>query len=87
MELSGTPWAGLLWDTENHRMRTAPEAQRVAKWIMYYLAGGPLERVGSGATRLRAELAGLLNKDPDEVELPSRSDRHVTDRSGPHDVK
>ena len=87
MELSGSPWAGLLWDTENHRMRTAPEAQRVAKWIMYYLAGGTLERVGSGATRLRAELAGLLNKDPDEVELPSRSGRHVTDRSGPHDVK
>lgn len=71
MELSEGPWAGLLWDAENHRMRTAPEAQRVAKRIMYYMAGGTLEQIGSTEAKLKVELAGLLNKDPDEVELPS----------------
>lgn len=88
MELSERPWAGLLWDVENQRMRTAPEAQRVAKWIMYALAGGTLERVGSSEPKLKAELAGLLNKDPDEVELPSsrRAARPVTGQSGSGDV-
>ncbi len=91
MELDARPWAGLLWDAENRRMRTAPEAQRVARWIMYYGAGGTLERVGSSETEVKAELAGLLNKDPEDVELLSRSGRRVarrvTDRSGPRDVK
>ena len=58
---------------------------------MYYGAGGTLERVGSSETKVKAELAGLLNKDPEEVELLSRSGRRVarrvTDRSGPRDVK
>ena len=71
MELSQGPWVGLLWDAENRRMRTAPEVQRVAKWIMYYIAGGALEQIGSTEAKLRVELAGLLNMDPDEVELPS----------------
>ena len=88
MELSESPWAGLLWDAENHRMRTASEGQRVAKWIMYYLAGGTLERVGSSKPKLKAELAGLLNRDPDEVELPSGrgAARRVTGQSGSGDV-
>ena len=71
MELSEGPWAGLLWDVENSRMRTAPEVQRACRWMMYYLAGGTLDRVGSSEPKLRAELAGLLNRDIDEVTLPS----------------
>ena len=89
MELGERPWAGLLWDVENQRMRTAPEAQRVAKWIMYFLAGGTLERVGSSEPKLKAELAGLLNKNPDEVELPSgrRAARRLTGQDGSGNVK
>ena len=90
MELGERPWAGLLWDVENQRMRTAPEAQRVAKWIMYSLAGGTLERVGSSEPKLKAELAGLLNKDPEEVDLLSLtgwlSARHTTAWGGTRDV-
>lgn len=89
MELDARPWVGLLWDVENRRMRTAPEAQRVARWIMYYGAGGTLERVGSSETKVKAELAGLLNKDPEEVELCSLTGwaaRRVRDWGGTRDV-
>ena len=86
MELNARPWAGLLWDAENLRMRTAPEAQRVAKWMMYYGAGGTLDRVGSSETKVKAELAGLLDKDPEEVELLSLTGWRATDWSGTRDV-
>ena len=88
MQLDAKPWVGLLWDVENRRMRTVPEAQRAARWIMYFGAGGTLERVGSSKTKLRAELAGLLNKDPDEVEFSvgRRTARRVTDQGASGDV-
>lgn len=70
MQLNDAPWAGVLWDVENHRMRTAKEGQRVAKWIMYYATGGTLERVRSSEGKLQTELAGLLNKAVDDVVIP-----------------
>ncbi len=71
MELAKHPWLGLLWDAENQRMITSKEAQRVATRIIYHSVGGTLSRIArTTETELRRELAGLLNKDPKEVELP-----------------
>ena len=70
MDLAEGPWLGLLWDRENQRMITSPEAQRVAKRLMYHSVGGALGCVGTSETDLRRELAGLLNMAPEGVQLP-----------------
>ena len=71
MELAGDPWLGLLWDGENQRMITTKEAQRVAVRLMYHSVGGTLANIAKiGKCELRKELAGLLNRAPEEVELP-----------------
>ena len=68
-ELSEAPWLGLFWDGENRRMITSPEAQKVARWLVYHLSGGDLVSLRTDETKLRTELAGLLNKSPEDVEL------------------
>ncbi len=71
MELAEPPWLGLLWDSENQRMITSKEAQRVATRIIYHSVGGTLSHIAKTTEiELRRELAGLLNKDPKEVRLP-----------------
>ena len=71
MELAEDPWLGLLWDAENQRMITSKEAQRVAMRLMYHSVGGALGDIArTDRVQLRRELAGLLNKSPEEVELP-----------------
>ncbi len=71
MKLDEDPWTGLLWDRENQRMITSTDAQRVAKMLMYHSVGGALNQVGrKDEALLRKELAGLLNKTPEEVQLP-----------------
>ena len=70
MELNQSPWLELLWDSQNERMITSPEAQRVARWLMYYAVGGRLEYLRTDENQLRQELAGLLNRAVEDVELP-----------------
>ena len=50
-------------------MITSPEAQKVARWLLYHLSGGNLASLRTDETKLRTELAGLLNKSPEDVEL------------------
>ncbi len=70
MDLAEAPWPGLLWDKENQRMITSPEAQRVAKRLIYHSVGGALKHLRTDETELRKELAGLLNRPLKDVELP-----------------
>ncbi len=71
MELAEDPWLGLFWDAENQRMITSKEAQRVAMRLMYHSVGGALSDIAkTNEIELQRELAGLLNKAPEEVELP-----------------
>ena len=72
-ELSKAPWLGLFWNGESRQMITSPEAQKVARWLVYYSSGGDLARLRTDETRMRTELAGLLSKSPGDVELPSLS--------------
>lgn len=70
MELAEPPWPGLLWDKENRRMITSPEAQRVAKRLIYHSVGGALGSLRTDEMEVRSELAGMLNVATEEVELP-----------------
>ena len=70
LQLAEAPWVGLLWDGENQRMITSPEAQRVAKQLIYHSVGGALSRLRTNGAELRKELAGLLNRALEDVTLP-----------------
>ena len=70
MELADPPWSGLLWDGENQRMITSKEAQRVAQRLIYHSVGGDLRHLRVNEAELRKELAGLLNRAPEDVTLP-----------------
>lgn len=70
MEISNQPWAGLLWDAINLRMITATENQKAALKLLFHAIGGDLSLMRTNAERLRHELAGILNVDEAEVELP-----------------
>ena len=70
MELADPPWLGLLWDGENQRMITSKEAQRVAQRLIYHSVGGDLRHLRVNEAGLRKELAGLLNRAPEDVTLP-----------------
>jgi DNA sulfur modification protein DndB len=68
--LNQQPWVGLLWDTGNRRMTVSGERQRVALRLLYRGLGGNLDRFKINDDLLRNELAGLLLRNPEEVELP-----------------
>jgi len=70
MEISGNPWAGLLWDVKNRRMITAVENQKAAVKLLFHSVGGKLLALKSSKEELIKELSGLLNKEEDEIELP-----------------
>jgi DNA sulfur modification protein DndB len=77
MDLAAEPWSGLLWDNTNHRMITATPNQRAAGWLMFHAVGGDLGtsgtilgRRGTTTDRLRVELAGLTNRQVEQVVLP-----------------
>lgn len=71
MLLNNDPWSGLLWDSINHRMITTTENQKVGSKMLFYSVGGDLSDLQTNISELREELAGLLNKDIHEVQLPS----------------
>ena len=63
LELSDELWAGLLWDTENHRMIITRESKRAADRLFIHLVGGDLSSLKSSPENLQSELAGVLNKE------------------------
>lgn len=70
MGLDQPPWAGLLWDPQNERMLTDGTNQRVAARLLHSAVGGNLSGKRYTKKDLRAELAGLLNRDVSKVRLP-----------------
>lgn len=61
-----------MWDATNRRMITASENQRAAERLLLYAAGGDLSAMRTSTSKLRSELAGLLNvEDEEEIELRS----------------
>jgi DNA sulfur modification protein DndB len=71
MALDEEPWVRLLWDPVNSRMITAPENQKVAFRLLYHSMGGKLDNLGTTGGELTSEWAGLIGREPLEVELPT----------------
>ena len=72
VDIAQDPWAGLLWDPTNRRMITTREHKRAAERLLVYLVGGDLAPLKSSPDGLRSELAGLLNRPPEEFALPAQ---------------
>lgn len=70
MKLQGPPWNGLLWNAVSKRMITARENQLAALHLLHIAVGGNLSSFNTTQEKLRIELAGLLNRNPEEIELP-----------------
>jgi DNA sulfur modification protein DndB len=69
MELSRSPWAGLIYDPANERMQTWANQQKVALAILVYGAGGSLDAIKTTEARVRTSWAGMMNVD-DPSTLP-----------------
>ena len=69
MQLSHELWRGLLWNATSKRMITASENQEAATKLMFHAAGGNLAHFETDEESLRLELAGLLNKEKQEIRL------------------
>ena len=69
--LAEVPWTGLLWDNVNGRMLTTKENQRVARQLLFWSLGGDIARhpFNTSEEEVRRELAGILNKDVQDVNL------------------
>ena len=69
MKLDHKMWSGLVWDATNKRMIATTERKSTARKLMFHAAGGDLTHLKSDGLSLRKELAGLLNKDEQEIRL------------------
>ena len=73
MRLTDEPWSGLLWDKTNQRMLSDPTHKKVAKQLLFHMIGGslPRPRMETTVDQLHREYAGLLNRLPSDVNLPT----------------
>jgi DNA sulfur modification protein DndB len=69
MYLGDWPWAVLLWSPVSRRMITAPENQRAATRLLFYLCGGELARIRSSVDELQDEIAALTNTEAHSVRM------------------
>jgi DNA sulfur modification protein DndB len=72
MNIDKFPWQGLLWESGEKRMITAPENRNVAKRLLLYMIGFNLEKIKITEATLKKSYASLLNKKPEEIDLPKR---------------
>lgn len=71
MLLTETPWAGLLWDSANHRMTVSSENQRVATRLLLHGVGGRLSALKNASPEtLKNEWAGIIDRPADSLALP-----------------
>jgi len=63
----------MLWDAENQRMLTYEVNQRAALRLLLHWLDLDIEAILKTYTvgRLRSELAGIFNRLPDEIQLPT----------------
>ena len=72
MNLGEYPWDGLIWDGRNKRMRTESANRIAAERLAYYSLCGDLSPYRRyNVSKLRNEVAGILNVEPEDVELRS----------------
>lgn len=69
-QLSEEPWRGVFWNTVRGIMIYSSENQRIAQKMIYCSLGGNLENYRTTEEELKLDLAGIQNKDPNEIHLP-----------------
>lgn len=67
MDLASTPWRGLLWNPDTHRMITAGENKRVAVWILAYGAGATF--TPKELRRVRSEWVAATGRASNDLRL------------------
>ncbi len=72
MDLSNSPWSGLLWDDINKSMITRKENQTIAAQLLFYMIGGNLSKIKMTEDKLKKKYAGLINRPEKEVVLPEK---------------
>jgi DNA sulfur modification protein DndB len=70
MSLSKEPWLGLIWNSSLKRMIASAENQKAARLVLLFSVGGDLKKVGSDVDKLKLELAGLTNRNSEDIKLP-----------------
>ena len=70
--IAQVPWKGLLWQSGSERMLTRPENRKLAERLVLYMIGFDLSKVKTTPEELRKEYASVLNKETNEVTLPSQ---------------
>lgn len=73
-DIAQVPWKGLLWQPGSERMLTRPENQKLAEKLLLYMIGFDLSKIKPKTTleKLHKEYASVLNKEIEEVDLPSQ---------------
>jgi DNA sulfur modification protein DndB len=71
MELSGEPWAHLIWNPLNKKIITGSLYRKAAEKMLFNAVGGDLSIMKSSSDMLRQEIAAIKNVEVSEVTLPS----------------
>ncbi|MDG7049133.1 MAG: hypothetical protein JRM87_03215, partial [Nitrososphaerota archaeon] len=69
MELSDAPWKNLLWNPGSRKINAMSINQKAALKLIVYGLGGDLRPLNSNQEDLRKELAGIMNKEPEDIVL------------------
>jgi len=76
LNIAAPPWQGLLWESGEKRMITAAENMKAARRLLLYMIGFNLEKIKAREKvtkdTLLKEYASLLNKKPEDINLPSQ---------------
>jgi DNA sulfur modification protein DndB len=69
-ELSGEPWAHLIWNPLNKKIITASSNRRAAEKLLFNAVGGDLTVLKSNPDKLRQEIADIKNDVIENINLP-----------------
>ncbi|MDX2076628.1 MAG: DNA sulfur modification protein DndB [bacterium] len=70
LRLSEKPWVGLLWDAKNANMIVNQGRQPVARYLLFYMCGGDLTKISKTLAKVKKQMAGIVNREIDELEIP-----------------
>ena len=72
MLLDNEPWKGLLWEPNLKRMIMQKKNRKIASQLLIYMTDVDLPQFGLNEKSLKEEYAAALNREPEEIELPTK---------------
>jgi hypothetical protein len=73
MQLTDSPWAGLIWDVTNRRMIMSGDNRNLAARLLLFGLTGKTEIAGKTEKEMRDEWAGITGRTTRSVILPNWS--------------